>query len=159
MASETQSFEMFFPDTTSKKNEKTVIFTKKKLILLIMVTILFLGILLTPIYVHLSKETKKLTKIIGEIEEIKIAEQILLKEKMDSKDSFAHFLKAGEFGYFQKLSDKMNFNDGQAACQKIHGKIIESDERYGNATSNFYYFPLITCTCTYISKNELDYHL
>ena len=148
MTSETQSCEMFSPDTMPKKNEKTGIFTKKKLIflflLLIIVTILILGILLTPIYVHLSDISQekialtiKLTKIIGDIEEIKTKEQILLKEKMDSKNSFAHFVKAGEFGYFQKLQDKMNFNDGQAACHKIHGKIIESDERKGNASSKF----------------------
>ena len=58
-------------------------------------------------------------------------------EKKDSKNSYAHFLKAGELGYFQVLEDKMSFFEGQAACKKIHGKIIECDERNGKASSNF----------------------
>ena len=100
MASETQSFEMFIPDTTSKKYEKTMIYSKKKslfLIAVIMTAIITLGIFLTPTYVqlnNLSQEqivlTKKLTKIIGDNEEIKITEQILQKERIDSKDSYAH---------------------------------------------------------------------
>ena len=116
MASETQSCEMFFPDTMSEKNEKIVIFTKKKFIFLMLVTILILGILIIPIYVHFSHEkimlTNNLTNIIADIEEMKTNEK-LLKEKMDSKNSLAHFLKVEKYGYFQKLKDKMNFNDGQ----------------------------------------------
>ena len=124
MASETQSFEMFIPDTKSKKNEKTVINTKNKsiiLIVVIVVAILTLGILLTPIYVKLNEfgqeKNNKLEKIIGDINNIKTSEKILL-EKMNSKNSYAHFLKAGEFGYFQILEDKMSFFDGQDACQR-----------------------------------------
>ena len=149
MGSETQSFEMFIPDTMSKNYEKTVIYSKKKSLLLIaviMAAIITLGIFLTPIYVqlnHLSLEqivlTKKLTKIIVDNEEIKITEQILQKERIESKNSYAHFLKAGELGYFQVLEDKLSFFEGQAACKKIHGKIIECDERHGNASSNFLY--------------------
>ena len=146
MASETQSFEMFIPDTMSKQNEKTGIYTKKKLLLLIVVimalaAIIILGILQIPIYVKLSdlsqekiELTNKLTKIIDEIEETKTNEL-----KMDSKISFAHFRKAGGFGYFQILHDKMSYFDGQAACHKIHGKIIECDERHRNASSNFFH--------------------
>ena len=94
MASETQSFEMFFPDTMSKKNEKSEIFTKEKLrdliTIMALAAILILGVVLTPIYIqlnHLNKEqivlTKKLTKIIVDNEEIKTNEQLLLMEKMD----------------------------------------------------------------------------
>ena len=147
MASETQSFDMFIPDTTSKKYEKTMIYSKKKSLLLIaviMAAIITLGIFLTPIYVqlnHLSLEqivlTKKLTKIIVDNEEIKITEQILQKERIESKNSYAHFLKAGELGYFQVLEDKMSFFEGQDACKRIKGKIIESNEKYGNASSKF----------------------
>ena len=148
MASETQSFETFIPDNMCKKNEKTVIITKKKSLLLIVVivaAILILGILLLSIYLKLnefSQEkielTKKLEKIISDINNIKINEKILL-EKMDSKNSYADFLKAGEFGYFQILEDKMSFFDGQDACQRIKGKIIECNERHGNASSKFFY--------------------
>ena len=144
MASETQSFEMFIPDTKSKKNEKTVINNKNKsiiLIVVIVVAILTLGILLTPSYVKLNEfgqeKNNKLEKIIGDINNIKTSEKILLDEKMDSKNSYAHFLKADEFGYFQELEDKMSFFDGQDACKRIKGKIIESNEKYGNASSKF----------------------
>ena len=84
----------------------------------------------------MSLITNNLTKISADIEAIKMKE-IMLKEKIISKNSFAHFLKAREFGYFQKLEDKMSYFDGKDACHKIHGKIIESDERYGNASSKF----------------------
>ena len=147
MASETQSFEMFIPDNMCKKNEKTVIITKKKSLLLIVVivaAILILGILLISIYLKLNEFSQekielnnKLEKIIGDIKEIKTSEKILLDEKMDSKNSYAHFLKADEFGYFQELEDKMSFFDGQDACKRIKGKIIESNEKYGNASSKF----------------------
>ena len=106
--------------------------------------ILILGVVLTPIYIqlnHLNKEhivlTTKLTKIIVDNEEIKTNEQLLLMEKMDSKNLYAHFLKLSGFGYFQVLEDKMSFFDGQAACHKIHGKIIECNERHGNASSKY----------------------
>ena len=147
MASETQSFEMFIPDTTSKKYEKTMIYSKKKLLLLIaviMAAIITLGIFLTPIYVqlnHLSQEqivlTKKLTKIITENEKIKTNEEILLKKKMHTKNSYAQYLKVGDFGYFQVLEDEMSYFDGQDACQRIKGKIIECNERHGNASSKY----------------------
>ena len=77
------------------------------------------------------------TKIVTDIEELKTNEEILEKE-VHSKHSFVDFLRVGEYGYFQKLKDKMSYKDGQAACNKIHGKIIESDERYENATSKFF---------------------
>ena len=143
MSSETQSCELFLPDTKSEKNEKIVILTKKKLILLMVATILILGILMIPIFVHfvqLNQEnmaavTDNLTKVFADIEVIRTNETF--KRKMDSKNSYANFLKAGEFGYFQKLDHKMGYFDGQDACRKIHGKIIESDDRYGNASSKF----------------------
>ena len=141
MTSETQSCEIFLPDIVSEKNGKTVIFTKKKLTFLILVAILILGIVIIPVCVHfehLKQEkivlTKSLTRTMSDIAEMKTNEKEL-KEKMDSKNSFANFLKVENFGYFQKLEDKMSYFDGQDACQKIHGKIIESDERYGTATS------------------------
>ena len=74
MSSETQSCELFLPDTKSEKNEKIVILTKKKLILLMVATILILGILIIPILVHfvqLNQEiiSNNLTKIFADIEE------------------------------------------------------------------------------------------
>ena len=156
MASETQSCEMFFQDRMSEKNSKQLIFTKWKLIGLITVTCLIFGIFLTPIYFSLSQMhekfeslsiqinekfesftcqmNQKFKNLSNDIEELNHNEE-MLKEERISENSFAHYVKVGEFGYFQKLDHKMGYMDGQAACQKLHGKIIESDERYGNATS------------------------
>ena len=109
---------------------------------LIAFTILIFGVLLTPLYIYssqmnekfqsLNKDFKKITNV---IEELKSNEEIL-ERKMDYQNSFEHYVRVGEFGYFQKLENKMSFRNGQVACTKIHGKIIESDERNGNATSN-----------------------
>ena len=82
MASEHESCEMFLPDTTSEKAEKAVIFTKKKLILLMVLTILILGILIIPIYLHFVHSNQEkivltinnLTKIIADIEKMKTNE-------------------------------------------------------------------------------------
>ena len=72
---------------------------------------------------------QKLENLSNDIEELKH------NEEMNLENSFAHYVKIGEFGYFQKLDHKMSYLDGQAACHKLHGKIIESDEKFGNATS------------------------
>ena len=39
------------------------------------------------------------------------------------------FQRFGKYGYFQKLDEKMSYNDGQIACSKLFGHIIEFDER------------------------------
>ena len=148
MASKMQSCEMLFQDSVSmaKKSEKSMISTKWNLIAsLIAVTILIFGILLTPIYIYSSQMNEKFQslnkdfkKITNGIEELKRNEEIIMEKKMDTnKNSFEHYVRVGEFGYFQKLENKMSFRNGQVACNKIHGKIIESDERYGNATSKY----------------------
>ena len=83
-------------------------------------------------------QSEDFTKMLKDIEELKTNEKIL-EEEIHSRNSFAHFERVGEFGYFQKLEDKMSYEDGQTACHKIHGKIIESDERYKNATSKLFF--------------------
>ena len=152
MTSETQSCEMLFQEKISKQ----IFFTKWKLIGLITFICLIFGILLTPVYFSLSQMhenfeslsiqmnekfesftsemNQKLENLSNDIEESKHNEE-MLKEEMNSENSFAHYVKVGEFGYFQKLDQKMSYMDGQAACHKLHGKIIESDENFGNATS------------------------
>ena len=136
---------MLFQDngSMSEKSEKPIVSTKWNSIALIAVTTLIFGILLTPIYFSSSQMDEKFQnlnddfkKIMNDIEKFKINEEIL-EEKMDNKNSFEHYVRVGEFGYFQKLESKMSFRNGQIACNKIHGKIIESDERYGNATSKY----------------------
>ena len=137
MALKMQSCEMLF-------QEKPIVSTKWNSIAMIAVTtILIFGILFTPLYLYSSQMNEKFQslnkdfkKITNGIEELKRNEEIIMEKKMDTnKNSFEHYVRVGEFGYFQKLENKMSFRNGQVACNKIHGKIIESDERYGNATS------------------------
>ena len=46
-----------------------------------------------------------------------------------------NFKKIGTFGYFHKLDQTMTFSDGQASCEKIHGKMVEFDENDPNYKS------------------------
>ena len=150
MASETHSCEMIFQDPMKEKNSKQqVVLTKWKLIGLIAVNFLIFGVLLIPLYLNLRSQNEKFDRLAGQmnekfetlsndIKELKSNEEIW-KEKVHSKNSYANYVRVGDFGYFQKLDDKMSYEDGQAACHKLHGKIIESDERYKNATSKLFF--------------------
>ena len=95
---------------------------------------------LWPVFSH--KHTHA-PKSLLQITHYKSETYIILSErpfqKMHTKNSYAHYLKVGEFGYFQVLEDEMSYFDGQDACQRIKGKIIECNERHGNASSNFFY--------------------
>ena len=42
---------------------------------------------------------------------------------------FEYYKRIDPFGFFQKSPAKMNFNEGQIFCSKIHGHIIEFDEK------------------------------
>ena len=147
MASETQSCQIIFQDPMKEKNLKQqVVFTKWKLIGLITVIFLIFGVLSIPLYLNLRNQmNEKFDKLSGQmnekfeslsndIKELKTNEEIW-KEKVHAKNSYANYVRVGDFGYFQKLDDKMSYEDGQAACHELHGKIIESDERNENATS------------------------
>ena len=52
---------------------------------------------------------------------------------LESFKTFYGFERIGKYGYFQKLEEKMTYEDGQKACSKIFGHIIEFD-----MTSNDY---------------------
>ena len=144
MASETQSCQMIFQDPMKEINSKQqVVFTKWKLIGLITVIFLIFGVLLIPLYLNQRSQNEKfdtlsdqIESLSNDIEELKTDEEIW-KEKVHSKNSYANYVRVGDFGYFQKLDDKMSYEDGQAACHELHGKIIESDERNENATSKY----------------------
>ena len=41
--------------------------------------------------------------------------------------SYPQFEKIAHFGYFKKLSKKMNYMDGQKECSKLSGHIIEGE--------------------------------
>ena len=144
MASETQSCQMIFQDPMKEINSKQqVVFTKWKLMGLITVIFLIFGVLLIPLYLNQRSQNEKfdtlsdqIESLSNDIEELKTNEEIW-KEKVHSKNSYANYVRVGDFGYFQKLDDKMSYEDGQAACHELHGKIIESDERNENATSKY----------------------
>ena len=144
MASETHSCEMIFQDPLKEKNSKQqVVFTKWKLMGLITVIFLIFGVLLIPLYLNQRSQNEKFDRLSdqieslsNDIEELKTNEEIW-KEKVHSKNSYANYVRVGDFGYFQKLDDKMSYEDGQAACHELHGNIIESDERNENATSKY----------------------
>ena len=44
---------------------------------------------------------------------------------LESFKTFYGFERIGKYGYFQKLEEKMTYEDGQKACSKIFGHIIE----------------------------------
>ena len=46
---------------------------------------------------------------------------------LESFKTFYGFERIGKYGYFQKLEEKMTYEDGQKACSKIFGHIIEFD--------------------------------
>ena len=46
---------------------------------------------------------------------------------LESFKTFYGFQRVGKHGYFQKLEEKMTYEDGQKACSKIFGHIIEFD--------------------------------
>ena len=47
---------------------------------------------------------------------------------LESLKTFYGFERIGKYGYFQKLDEKMTYEDGQKACSKIFGQVIEFDE-------------------------------
>ena len=44
---------------------------------------------------------------------------------LESFKTFYGFERIGKYGYFQKLEENMTYEDGQKACSKIFGHIIE----------------------------------
>ena len=52
-----------------------------------------------------------------------------LKFDLDLLKPFNGFQRIGKYGYFRKLEEKMSYNNGQKACSKLFGHIVEFDER------------------------------
>ena len=50
-----------------------------------------------------------------------------LNAHVESLKSYHQFEKIEQFGYFKKLAKKMNYEDGQKACSKMFGHIIEGE--------------------------------
>ena len=58
---------------------------------------------------------------------VKLKDQNEKIEVLESFKTFYGFERIGKYGYFQKLEEKMTYEDGQKACSKIFGHIIEFD--------------------------------
>lgn len=61
---------------------------------------------------------------------------VTLKHVLEMLDDIVgrkkQYEKIGQFGHFIKLSEIMNFHDGQRMCRKNQGQIVEFDERIPN---------------------------
>lgn len=134
-----KNFDLFTEIPKLRKKKSTFVINKWKLIALksILLLIIF-GIPLLVLCVYskqertfFNKKFKNLTKTMNHLE-----------NSIESLKQFTSFERISEFGYFLKFEEKMNFKDGQIACSKIYGHIIEFDERYSNCSSKFmfYYF-------------------
>ena len=89
-----------------------IVITKHQFIAMMMTIILVYGISLIAISIQSKKELKS-------------------HEALDVHDasfkSYPQFEKIAHFGYFKKLSKKMNYMDGQKECSKLSGHIIEGE--------------------------------
>ena len=86
-----------------------------------------------------SKEVTKMKKILNAIGLREIIWVIILvivvittaisvnklNEKVENLTKFLAYERINDLGYFQKLSEKMNYADGQIECSKIFGHIVE----------------------------------
>ena len=62
---------------------------------------------------------------------------------LESFKTFYGFERIGKYGYFQKLDEKMTYKDGQKACSKIFGQVIEFNETMNDFAGGCYVFCLI----------------
>ena len=60
---------------------------------------------------------------------------------LESLKTFYGFERIGKYGYFQKLEEKMTYEDGQKTCSKIFGHIIEFDETSEHFSGRNYFLP------------------
>lgn len=141
MSSETENLE-FSPTNIFIENNvprekplhKGFFVLKKELLVMLMTVVLVLGIPLLILSIYSFKEQNLLNeKMKEQNEKMKdqnetidaIANEIKL---LESSKKFMGFGRIGKYGYFQKLDEKMTYEDGQKACSKIFGQVIEFDE-------------------------------
>ena len=60
---------------------------------------------------------------------------------LESFKTFNGFERIGKYGYFQKLEEKMTYEDGQKTCSKIFGHIIEFNETSEHFSGRNYFLP------------------
>ena len=129
-----KNFDLFTEIPKLRKKKSKFMMNKWKLIAFKSTLLIIFGLPLLVLCVYskqertfFNKKFKNLTKTMKHLE-----------KSIESLKHFTSFERIAEFGYFLKLKEKMNFKDGQIACSKIYGHIIEFDERYSNCSSKFY---------------------
>ena len=109
-----------------------IVITKRKFIALMTSIILLFGLSIL-ISIQSSKKhnnidnsnnfTNALKDLNTRIESLKHFRHV--KDSVDTATN--QFEKIEYFGYFKKLEKKMNYADGQKACSKLFGRIIEGE--------------------------------
>ena len=94
-------------------------------IVIILLIILVIG--LTAVSLTYAKERNILHEKIHQLKEIGNIRNEKLKQLTKDVESYK---KIGEFGYFQKLNKNMTYTEGQLACSKTWGHIVEFSESY-----------------------------
>ena len=136
MSTESSEFspKMFIEDPGTSGSQKKGVFVLKKELLVMLGTItiiLILGILSLALSIHSLKELNSLDeKVAKGLEDLNIE----LESTIAENKLYYGFERVGKYGYFLKLegknedkvvSKKMNYSEGQKACSKLYGHILE----------------------------------
>ena len=76
---------------------------------------------------NLSKNFTQYTKKLNSLSDNSYNSHEALDVHDASLKSYPQFEKIAKFGYFKKLTRKMNYRDGQKECSKLSGHIIEGE--------------------------------
>ena len=127
MSTESSEFspKMFIEDPGIGFQKKGVFVLKKELLVMLgtITIILILGILSLALSIHSLKELNSLDeKVAKGLEDLNIE----LESTIAENKLYYGFERVGKYGYFLKLEGKnMNYSEGQKACSKLYGHILE----------------------------------
>ena len=123
-------------------------------IVIIILIILITG--LTAISLIYAKERNILREKIHNMTEIGNIRNEKLNQLTKDVESASTYHKIGDFGYFQKLNKNKTYAEGQKACSRTWGHIVEfstSTSCKTNRKSKHIYVLLINCENTIHKKN------
>ena len=92
-------------------------------IVIIILIILVIG--LTAVSLIYAKERNILREKIHDLTEIGNIRNEKLNQLTEDVESASTYQKIGDFGYFQKLNKNMTYAEGQIACSRTWGHIVE----------------------------------
>ena len=142
MSTESSEFspKMFIEDPGTGSQKKGVFVLKKELLVMLgtITIILILGILSLALSIHSLKELNSLDeKVAKGLEDLNIK----IESSIAENNLYNGFERVGKYGYFLKLEGKkeeedrwgyrrivgkkMNYSEGQKACSKLYGHILE----------------------------------